>query len=147
MQTATKYIVSMALILMCLSCVEQTKPTTVNPKTAEKTASEEKTPMKVKSVEIQSFEMDEWTDGAKSGDGCSCSFRAEKDNYKTGDVFASNIEKEACIKLDGEVIALQGGRTDNSDELYKNSFESPWIILNEKGEHTLFGEKIDFDGK
>ncbi|MGB1243627.1 MAG: hypothetical protein ACPG49_13950 [Chitinophagales bacterium] len=152
MKTTTKHFFTITLILSLWSCTNQnqSKPKTDNTKTItiveEKKTPVEKTKEEAKPVEIQAFEYSEWTDGAKSGDGCSCAFRTEKDNYKAGDVFASNIEKDACIKLDGKMIALQGGRTDNSDELYKNSFESPWIVLNEKGDNTLFGEKIDFEG-
>lgn len=64
----------------------------------------------------------EWTKAVSSGDGCSCSFRSEQNDWKK-EVFATDIGKNACIKINDKVIALEGGRTDNRDELVRQNQE------------------------
>jgi hypothetical protein len=94
------------------------------------------------SVTIDEFGDDNWSEGAESESGCSCSFRGNKDDYKSN-VFGSNLNGIASIKLNGKVLELKGGRTGERFSFYKRSFDKAWITLSERSPFLLFGEKID----
>lgn len=93
-------------------------------------------------VTIDEFGDDNWSEGTESESGCSCSFRAKQDDYKSG-VFGSNLDGVASIKLNGKVLELKGGQTGQRFTIYQRSFGKAWITLSERSPFLLFGEEID----
>lgn len=71
--------------------------------------------------------------------GCSCDFRPGKDDYSSS-LFVSNIEETACVKINGSIETLSGGRIDYRSKLNQQSFQEHWIILKEDGTCLIFGE-------
>ncbi len=88
---------------------------------------------------LEPFEFGDCTPVMEDDSGCSCDFRPEKDNYKSS-LFISNIEETACVKVNGSIQSLTGGRIDNRSELYQQSFQEHWITLKEDGTFLIFGE-------
>lgn len=118
---------------------QQTTSTTTDDE--KETVGENKMPP-IKAVSIK------WIDGLcvgldKEDTGCSCSFRAEKDNYKSS-VFEADMEGNACINLGGAAKEmLTGKQIDRRMDYYKQSFDKVWISLNEQGEDLIFGQKLN----
>ncbi|MGE3801273.1 MAG: hypothetical protein AB7H80_09650 [Candidatus Kapaibacterium sp.] len=54
--------------------------------------------------------------------GCSCSFRTEKENYKT-QILLSDFDKSASMNLNGETLLFRGGETDSNAKYYQYSTE------------------------
>ena len=76
--------------------------------------------------------------------GCSCDWRPASDDYKRY-VLSADMEGNGCIRLDGNQIRMKGGQTDQRFEMYERTFEKNWIVFNERGPTTLFGEPLGTD--
>ncbi len=80
----------------------------------------------------------------KEDTGCTCSFRASKDDYSTS-VISSAFDGNACMQFSGMgIIEMKGGLTNNGRALWtKRSQMEHWITLNEKGEDTIFDDPMN----
>jgi hypothetical protein len=79
-----------------------------------------------------------------SDDGCSCSFRLEKDNWKQLGFISTLANKSVgCLSLNGSPVEVSGGRIDNRAELYGQSHNTNWITLNQKGPVLFFDKLVD----
>lgn len=73
--------------------------------------------------------------------GCSCNF--EPSEASTGMmVFASDMEDNAAIKINGKMIQLK----DDLPRLKQRGAQEVWITLKEKGADELFGKPLNSSG-
>lgn len=92
-------------------------------------------------IKIETFS--EWPKNI--GDlSCSCTF-SPKDNDDAY-LLISNYNDKAVIQIDGQSVVLEGGSVNFLPKLTKRIGLEHWIVLNEKGDDLLFGEKIDYKG-
>lgn len=80
--------------------------------------------------------------------GCSCSFGMGQ-AFNGPAVFLSDMDKNACIKLNGQMIALTGVNVDYRAELKKQTQAKDWIVLEKNGPTLIFGKPAnvsDYEG-
>ncbi len=79
---------------------------------------------------------------ADNDSGCSCDFKVGS-NY----VFRSDY-KNGCLSLDGQTVAVtEVIFEDKHTKLVKQSQSKHWIILNEKGDDFIFGERLEMGSR
>ncbi|MEM1320843.1 MAG: SH3 domain-containing protein [Bacteroidota bacterium] len=93
-------------------------------------------------LELEAVAFADWPKTISDGDGCSCSYRPDKNNYKL-DVFISNAQDHACVKFKGELILLKGNHRSRRSELSRRAYEEPWIVLNERGKDLFFDQEVE----
>ena len=114
---------------------ENTDTTVATPMPAIDTSKSEDASVKIAILEEASPEL---------GDlGCSCSFRTEKENYKT-QILLSDFDTYAPMNLNGETVLFRGGQTDSNAKYVQYSMEKYWITMNERGDDYVFGKKIEY---
>ena len=69
---------------------------------------------------------------------CACDFRPQKDNFKTS-LLVSDMEDNACIKVNGNILNLKGERIDERLALEEQAYMENWITLKEGGIYQIFG--------
>lgn len=73
---------------------------------------------------------------------CECAFKTEGGNKKSS-IFVSDLDKKACIKVNGQLNALYPDREerDYKNEFKKLSATKHWITVNNKGT-SYFGKPL-----
>lgn len=133
------------LFLLCglAACTEKTTETT-DRKPATNLADNLRTAAGADPVTIDDLDFETCRLPAVTDSGCSCDWRPVRDDYKRT-VFSTDVGENACVTLDGTLLQLKGGQTDDRFDRYRQTFEKNWIVFNEKGPTTLFGEPITLD--
>lgn len=136
--TSFRFLALLSLLFLSFSCQNNQSSTAVEVSTESSEA--EPIPEVVPqapTATLEPFEFSDCTPLMEDDSGCSCDFRPEKGNYKSS-LFISNIEETACVKVNGSIQILAGGRTDNRSEFYQQSFQEYWVTLKEDGTYLIF---------
>jgi hypothetical protein len=93
---------------------------------------------------LEDFDLQACTAVAANDSGCSCLF-GTPDTRKGAAVFVSDLDANACVKVDGEMIALIATGPDYRSGLLAKSKMNPWIAMEKDGTVLIFGEEASMD--
>jgi hypothetical protein len=97
----------------------------------------------VPSIPVEISLLQSWHPDLDSDSGCSCTFRSNRQDYKTT-ILAHDWDKYACMTINGETVLFGGEQVDDNAKYAGLASYEHWITLSEKGDDLLFEEKIDY---